>query len=63
MYCTHCGTQLPSEARFCHRCGAPAQGSFPRRPAGGPAPKKLTRTEVLLLALDRGDLDWRNILK
>ena len=37
--CIHCGTALPDDARFCHKC-AGAQG--PKRKAGGPFPWRRT---------------------
>ena len=37
MFCVNCGTQLPVDARFCLRCGAPAAGSLGLpEPAGEP---------------------------
>lgn len=40
MYCIHCGTQLPDNAKFCHNCGnAISTGrTSPEPPAPQPAP-------------------------
>lgn len=29
MYCTHCGENLPGEAKFCRACGSPVAGAEP----------------------------------
>lgn len=34
MYCSRCGTQVPDNAQFCYRCGAPMSGTSPPT-AGG----------------------------
>lgn len=38
MFCSHCGNQLPGEARFCSRCGKaiplPAEGTITTAPQG-----------------------------
>lgn len=48
MYCTQCGQDLPDDARFCSRCGAPAH------PGKEPA---TTPHDVTTGALDTGALD------
>jgi phage shock protein C len=40
MFCTHCGKQIDTEARFCPACGAPSQPVMYGR---APFPGQLTR--------------------
>ncbi len=40
MFCSHCGTQVPSEAQFCPSCGKP-QG-----PSGGPVAAAPARSRL-----------------
>lgn len=46
MYCANCGTELPPEARFCVRCGAPA--------GSAPAPAAVTDEQTVQIRLWRG---------
>ncbi|MEZ5399964.1 MAG: PspC domain-containing protein [Bryobacteraceae bacterium] len=43
MYCTRCGVELDSEARFCARCGERTPAAGPENPWRGTPPRRLYR--------------------
>ncbi len=45
MYCYQCGTQLPSEANFCAKCGTKAVSSQSANPACEPAATPAATTQ------------------
>jgi hypothetical protein len=49
MYCTSCGADVDSSARFCHRCGAASQSGAPQAApfAAGPGANRGTHIRVL----------------
>lgn len=49
-FCTACGTEFNEGARFCHRCGSPAQGRVSAA-SSGPAVSKALPWSVLALAI------------
>jgi len=42
MYCTQCGSEITTQARYCSQCGQPT-GNSPDPAAGPSAPKRLLR--------------------
>ena len=50
MYCMNCGAQLPVDAAFCFRCGAPQSASSPPVATQAPPPR-MERRDITLVAV------------
>lgn len=55
MFCMKCGSELRSEAKFCHHCGTAATANAPSSPAAVPPPN----TAGAAVPTQQSVFDWK----